>query len=967
MKIKRILLLLILTLLFMGISYATEISNDTISLPDTTDKVDEAVQSSNTQIKEVNNTLTDEINTKKLQNKTNAIETDTSISFDIDDFYKLQMVLSVNYDNIKVNIDSDILLRDKLSFNKAIKTLTINGNGKTINGCNMYQFLETYLDSTVIIENIKIINCYSEHYGGALYNQGSLTLINTTLYNNNAQEGGGAIYTARHSNLTIVNSTLYNNTAICGGAIDNRGCSTLNNAKLINNTADYGGAIHNIYNSIIINSLLYNNTAYNGGALENKAILTIINTSLNNNTAYHGGAIRSRGNLTLDNNILNNNKAVMGEAIYCLGNLTFNNNTINNNTVENNKTVLHLTSSCMTYDVTDFDTFHNALINDFFDNITINIKSNIILKDNTIIHDYIKTININGNGKIINGNDKYQFLCVDYSSVIINNITITNCYNQYGGAIYNFGGNITISNVTLNKNNARELGGAICNRRNLIITNTRIQNCGASGGGAIVNYAGNLTLKNSTFYNNYAYYGAAVYTYRSSTIIEDNVFIANMANRDGKAIETIGKATISNNTNAETSKYSGTICADETNVQITNNIFYDENVFINSMNVINDKYVITTKVTYGNYGNANSGRVSYTLDGKWKGSINVVNGSSWISFNIPSIGNHTIVATYINPKGISIASDTYTFEKKNNVNTLFNQFSIKKNKVIIVTTVKDDNGNNVTGGKISYRLNNKWIGSIDVKNGSSWISFNYNDSVVTFKATYINDNNVTENIYTRTLNLTQLKSLTSQKSSNQNNTQLVNNSGVHVIINSMNLLNGKYVITTKVTDDKYVKLGVGRVSYTLNGKWIGSINVVNGSSWISFNVPALGNHTLIATYIDANGKSITKDIYTFVKQSSVAGVNSLFNQYNVKNGKVIIVTAVKNDKSNPINSGRISYSVNGKWIGSVDVKNGSSRISFNYTDNVVAFKATFITNSNVTQNIYTRILDLDEIARLKQS
>ena len=61
------------------------------------------------------------------------------------------------------------------------------------------------------------------------------------------------------------------------------------------------------------------------------------------------------------------------------------------------------------------------------------------------------------------------------------------------------------------------------------------------------------------------------------------------------------------------------------------------------------------------------------------------------------------------------------------------------------------------------------------------------------------------------------------------------------------------------------------------------------------------------------------------------------------------------------------YSVNGKWIGSVDVKNGSSWISFNYTNSTVKFQATFITNSGVTQNVYTRTLDLDEIARLKQS
>ena len=63
MKIKRIVLLLMLTLLFVGFSYATDVSNDTTtndkSIADTTDSV---MHSNNMPIKEEDNTLTD--NTK---------------------------------------------------------------------------------------------------------------------------------------------------------------------------------------------------------------------------------------------------------------------------------------------------------------------------------------------------------------------------------------------------------------------------------------------------------------------------------------------------------------------------------------------------------------------------------------------------------------------------------------------------------------------------------------------------------------------------------------------------------------------------------------------------------------------------------------------------------------------------------------------------------------------------------------
>jgi len=536
-------------------------------------------------------------------------------------------------------------------------------------------------------------------------------------------------------------------------------------------------------------------------------------------------------------------------------------NTVDNidKSVTTKNTEKKLKTSTKTYDINDFNTLHNALTNNTYDTVNVNINSDIILNNNTTVNKAIKTLTINGNNNTINGNNTYQFIKIISGTITINNIQIINCFNENGGAIYN-NGTLTITNTTLNNNTAdyKRYGH----------------------GGAIYNKA-KLTIINTTLNNNIAHSG----------------------------------------------------------------------------------YVLTTIVADENYTKLNSGRVSYTLDGKWIGSINVKNGSSWISFNVPTTGNHTLIANYIDTKGIQLGSDTFTFEKIANINVLFNAYNIKNNKVIIESTVKDDKGNNITNSRLSYTINYKWIGSINVKNGSSWISFNNTNNTIKFKATYINNNNITQTSYTRILNLNQLNNFINEKE-NTPEDQTLKNSSIHIMINSINVLNNKYVLTTKITDKNYTKLNTGRVSYTLNGKWIGSINVTNGTSWISFNIPIIGNHTIVATYIDTNGKAITTDTYSFEK---IDNVNAVFNAYDDKNGKIIIVTTVKNDKSNPINTGRISYTVNNKWIGSINVKNGSSWISFNNTNNTITFKATYLTNDNIKQNIYTRTLDLNEIKRLKKA
>jgi hypothetical protein len=123
--------------------------------------------------------------------------------------------------------------------------------------------------------------------GGAIYNAGMLTVSNSTLDYNLVTPfpgRGGAIANAYKASATITNSTLSGNTdALLGGAIYNQGAMTLSGSTVSGNFAvlsayNYppeGGGIYNGYSGIltILNSVVTGNSpndVYNLGTFQKK-------------------------------------------------------------------------------------------------------------------------------------------------------------------------------------------------------------------------------------------------------------------------------------------------------------------------------------------------------------------------------------------------------------------------------------------------------------------------------------------------------------------------------------------------------------------------------------------------------------------------------------------------------------------------------------------------------------------------
>jgi hypothetical protein len=174
--------------------------------------------------------------------------------------------------------------------------------------------------------------------GGAVRNEGVLTLTNSTITGNTAAGGGGVL---NEGAFTLTNSTLSGNVAYDrGGAVFNRGTVTLTQSTVSGNTAsgDAGGGIHIELGSVtVIQSTITGNTAGSrGGGLFNQSTLAVTNSTISGNSAsYFGGGVYNYGSgtFTLTNTTISGNSASFyGSGIFNLGALTISTSTLSGNT-----------------------------------------------------------------------------------------------------------------------------------------------------------------------------------------------------------------------------------------------------------------------------------------------------------------------------------------------------------------------------------------------------------------------------------------------------------------------------------------------------------------------------------------------------------------------------------------------------------------------------------------------------------
>ena len=225
------------------------------------------------------------------------------------------------------------------------KNLAISGPGAAnlaVSGNNACTVFVVNLGVTATISGLTIENGF-ETTGGGIYDNGTLTVNNSTLSGNSASSSsgnvfGGGIYVAAGATATVSNSTLSGNVANLvnaggGGAIANLGTLTVSKSTFSSNSTagGWGGGIYNGATATIINSTFSNNSAVisgqnggQGGGVFDGGTMTLVNDTFSGNSANQaqggGGAIWEKsGILTMKGTILANSPSGGNCAIYFMG------------------------------------------------------------------------------------------------------------------------------------------------------------------------------------------------------------------------------------------------------------------------------------------------------------------------------------------------------------------------------------------------------------------------------------------------------------------------------------------------------------------------------------------------------------------------------------------------------------------------------------------------------------------------
>ena len=400
----------------------------------------------------INNPVVTVENSKFVNNTPQAIHNSKELHLGIETFTDLQNAIDL-VDGI-LTLDSDIAMTDDeaAGFVNGVainKDIVIDGKGHTISAEDLGRIFSIGEGFTVTLTNATLINGKADE-GGAIYNDGSLTLSDVKLSDNAADSYGGAVFNNGH--LVVGNSVFDSNDIV------NRGSASV----------DYGGAaIYNWYDGALTvsgsnftnNIKNYKNGDRLVGAVATIGDATISDSCFVNNAGRWGGAISASGyliagddvnTLTVSGSTFKENGGLYGAGIFVAG--------------------------------SDFTV------------------SDCVFDKNTAFGKGDMTPN-NNNGAAIEVTDTNKAI-----AGIITGSNFTNNKAQYGGAIDICEGNIKITDSIFVNNSADVEGGAIdINTVNgnpeVSISGSKFINNSASYGGAIVNVK-DLTVRNTEFVNN---------------------------------------------------------------------------------------------------------------------------------------------------------------------------------------------------------------------------------------------------------------------------------------------------------------------------------------------------------------------------------------------------------------------------------------------------------------------------------
>lgn len=226
--------------------------------------------------------------------------------------------------------------------------------------------------------------------GGAIFNDGLLTITSSTISDNSAVFEGGGI--AGNGRVTITNSTISFNSAQDGGGIFNKGPVTITSSTISDNSGDgFGGGIWGgVPLTIIDSGIFHNSINFFGGGIATAQMRITNSIIFNNSSGFIGGGIAIFEGLnpstsTITKSTISNNAAdSFGDGIYndADNTLTIIDTAISDNTssdsIDNNGGVINIINTTISNNVIAIENDSNgtvSIVNSTIANNTFGISN----------------------------------------------------------------------------------------------------------------------------------------------------------------------------------------------------------------------------------------------------------------------------------------------------------------------------------------------------------------------------------------------------------------------------------------------------------------------------------------------------------------------------------------------------------------------------------------------------------------
>ncbi|PKL66485.1 MAG: hypothetical protein CVV28_10815 [Methanobacteriales archaeon HGW-Methanobacteriales-1] len=383
-----------------------------------------------------------------------------------------------------------------------------------------------------------------------------------------------------------------------------------------------------------------------------------------------------------------------------------------------------------------------------------------------------KSLTLNGSGQdqtIIDGEQIRRIINISGTPTVnINNLTLKNGSSDYGGAINNNGGTLSVSDSVVSSNTALYDGGGIANYEGTVnVSGSTISGNTALYGscGGIMNDGGTLTVSGSTISGNTAQFGGGIYnmgtlTVSGSTISDNTASYGGGIRNDATMI--VSDSVVSSNTalydgGGIFNSYGAMTVSDST--ISSNNAQYNGGGIFNSYGTLS----VSGSTITGNIAQYNGGGIfteggTDLSDSNIRGSIADLGGAIYVKDGTTTITNllfqdnvaNTVGGAIYNSGGTVTASDTHFYNNfaENGGGAIYND-GMHQNSVFTITDSTINQNSAGMGGAI-YNLGGHYgfTGTLTLNNSDIYDNVASNNGGVLYNyegMAYVNFNRIVGN------------------------------------------------------------------------------------------------------------------------------------------------------------------------------------------------------------------------------